>query len=84
MITRSSAGYALAFAVTLFTPARALADEPSPPKESDTLDPLRERFRAGMERYRAGAFAEAIVIWTAIYGELGEKGYRLAFYIAEA
>jgi hypothetical protein len=38
-----------------------------------------------MERYRAGAFAEAIVIWETIYRELGaEKGYRLAFNLARA
>ena len=64
--------------------APARADEP-PGAAPDALDPLRERFRAGMDRYAAGAFAEAIVIWEGIYAELGaEKGYRLAFNIARA
>lgn len=53
--------------------------------DSDALDPLRERFRAGLEKFRAGAFAEAILIWETIYRELGpEKGYRLAFNLARA
>jgi hypothetical protein len=38
-----------------------------------------------MEKYRAGAFAEAIVIWESIYRELGaEKGYRVAFDLGRA
>jgi hypothetical protein len=38
-----------------------------------------------MTQYRAGAFAEAIVIWEAIYRDLGaEKGYRLAFNLGRA
>ena len=33
-----------------------------------------------MDKYKAGAFADAVVIWEAIYRELGtDKGYRLAF-----
>ena len=79
--------------VPLFTlvAAPAAAQEPAPApstptsQEKETLDPLRERFRAGMDRYKAGAFAEAIVIWSAIYAELGmEKGYRLAFNLGRA
>jgi hypothetical protein len=63
--------------------APALAQETS--TTNDELDPLRERFRAGLEKYRAGAFAEAILIWENIYRELGpEKGYRLAFNLARA
>src|SRR5262249_54177668 len=62
------------------------ATAPDEPGEQDpTLDAQRVRFRAGMDKYRAGAFAEAIVIWEAIYRELGkEKGYRLAYNIARA
>jgi hypothetical protein len=38
-----------------------------------------------MDRYRAGAFAEAIVVWEGIYRQLGpEKGYRLAFNLGRA
>jgi hypothetical protein len=88
----------LLLALTLFaTPALAQEPSPSSPppspppsstggaEEQETLDPLRERFRSGMEKYRAGAFANAIVIWSAIYAELGtEKGYRLAFNLARA
>jgi hypothetical protein len=87
--TRSSVAFVLIAALAL-TATPALADDPTPqappaPAESSTLDPLRERFRAGIEKYRAGAFAEAIVIWSAIYTELGaEKGYRLAFDLARA
>jgi hypothetical protein len=83
MITRSD--LLLVAALVALTPGRALADEPPPASSSDTLDPLRERFRTALEKYRAGAFAEAIVIWSAIYTELGpEKGYRVAFNLAEA
>jgi len=38
-----------------------------------------------MDKYKAGAFADAVVIWEAIYRELGtDKGYRLAFDLARA
>lgn len=71
-------------ALALFAP-RAGAQEPSGPAASDNLEAQRERFRAGLEKYRAGAFAEAILIWENIYDELGpEKGYRLAFNLARA
>jgi hypothetical protein len=68
-------------------PARALADDPpaGAPGGADQLDPLRDRFRAGMDRYRAGDFAGAIELWRGIYDELGpEKGYRLAYNIGRA
>jgi hypothetical protein len=74
--------FAAAVAFSTFATA-AVADETS--SGNDDLDPLRERFRAGLEKYRAGAFAEAILIWENIYRELGpEKGYRLAFNLARA
>lgn len=70
----------------LLRASEARADDPAtPPAENDTLDPLREQFRAGMASYQAGAFADATVIWVPIYNKLGrEKGYRLAFNIAKA
>lgn len=38
-----------------------------------------------MDKYKAGAFADAVVIWDSIYEELGpDKGYRLAFDLARA
>jgi hypothetical protein len=82
----------LVVALVLFAaPAGAQEPAPSTPArgedghETETLDPLRERFRAGMDKYKTGAFAEAVVIWSAIYTELGtEKGYRLAFNLARA
>ena len=45
----------------------------------------RERFKLGLERYKAGAVAEAIRYWEPIYRELGaSKGYRIAFDLARA
>ncbi|MBV9949199.1 MAG: hypothetical protein JOZ69_20285, partial [Myxococcales bacterium] len=57
-----------------------------------TVDPAvdpyagyREPFKLGLERYRAGAVAEAIGHWEPIYRELGEeKGYRLAYDLGVA
>lgn len=67
-------------------PAPAPAPAPGPaPAPAQPLDSLRERFREGTEKYEAGAFADAIVIWESIYRELGaDKGYRVAFDIARA
>ncbi len=79
---------ALFLSATTLAPISASADAAAASgRESDAsaIEAKRERFRAGMEKYRAGAFAEAIEIWEAIYAELGpEKGYRLAFNIARA
>ncbi len=70
-------------AAVVVTPSRALAGDERP--ETDELEAKRERFRAGMEKYKEGAFAEAIEIWEVIYAELGpETGYRLAFNIGRA
>jgi hypothetical protein len=80
----------LTLAALLLSPALARADDPPAPapdlaSSPDALDPLRERFREGMDKYKAGAFAEAIVIWEAIYRDLGsDKGYRVAFDLARA
>ena len=71
------AGSVVALSVALFAGAARAADNP--------LDSLRGRFREGMDKYKAGAFADAILIWESIYRELGaEKGYRLAFDLARA
>jgi hypothetical protein len=75
---------------TLLVTWHAAGQEPTPtspeqPAENEALRSLRERFRAGKEKYDQRAFAEAIVIWSAIYKELGpEQGYRLALNLARA
>jgi len=53
--------------------------------DDDGLDPYRDRFRLGMDRYKAGALGEAIRVWGALYEELGpHRGYRLAFDLGRA
>jgi len=87
---RALAASLLALTLAL-SPSLAHADDApapapaSPAAEPDPLSSLRERFREGMDKYKAGAFAEAIVIWESIYRDLGsDKGYRLAFDLARA
>lgn len=81
---RSEYVLALALAAGAASPRTARADE-AEATAADPLDALRERFRAGMEKYAAGAYAEAIVEWESIYRDLGpEKGYRLAFNLGRA
>jgi hypothetical protein len=71
-------------AATLLAPAAALA-EPAPPTPDDPLTPYRNRFKLGMDRYKAGAMAEAIRYWEPVYRELGpQTGYRLAFDLGVA
>lgn len=54
-------------------------------RADDPLDPYRERFKAGLEHYRAGEYGDAIRAWEAIYRELGpSRGYRIAFDLARA
>jgi hypothetical protein len=66
------------------TPAEASASN-APAASPDPMEPLRERFRAGVEQYRAGRYADAILIWEQIYRELGpEGGYRLSFNLGRA
>lgn len=49
------------------------------------MEPYRERFRVGYEKYAAGAVGEALQYWEPIYRELGpERGYRLSYDIARA
>jgi hypothetical protein len=51
----------------------------------DALQLYRDRFSLGMEKYKAGAMAEAIRAWSAIYEEIGpQRGYRLSFDLARA
>jgi len=53
--------------------------------DEDPLAPYRDRFRQGMEKYKAGAMAEAIRAWSAIYEEIGpQRGYRLSYNLARA
>lgn len=68
---------ALAFALALL-PAVARSD-------GDAMAPYRERFATGYEKYRGGAFGDALAYWEPIYRELGpEQGYRLSWNIARA
>ena len=90
MITRSDVRTLAITAALLLVPLAARAQE-QPPEgppaavAADPLDALRGRFREGMEKYRARAFGDAIVVWESIYRELGpEKGYRVAFDLGRA
>jgi hypothetical protein len=66
-----------AYAAPSLAPAGAQQEEP--------LDQYRERFKAGMDHYKAGELAEAIGYWEPIYRELGDqKGYRLAYNLGVA
>jgi hypothetical protein len=68
----------------LLAPAIVIATS-SAHADEDALAPYRDRFRQGMEKYKAGAMAEAIRTWTAIYEEIGpQRGYRLSFNLARA
>ena len=68
---------ACAFALTFTNDARAGDDS--------SLDPYRERFKAGLEHYRAGEYEAAITTWGDIYKSLGAaRGYRIAFDLARA
>lgn len=57
----------------------------SGPLPDDQLSNYRERFKAGMDRYQAGAVSEAIGYWEPIYRQLGaQAGYRLAYNLGIA
>ena len=65
--------------------ADARAVPPPATSMDDAIAQYRERFKQGMERYKAGAPAEAVGYWEPIYRELGEqKGYRLAYNLGVA
>jgi hypothetical protein len=71
------AAIAFSFAMTSATSALAADDS--------SLDPYRERFKAGLEHYRAGEYEAAITTWGDIYKALGAaRGYRIAFDLARA
>src|SRR5579859_3880105 len=86
----SSRGLGLAAAAWLLAPANALAAPATThlaaqAAPDDAMAEFRERFKEGMDRYRAGALAEAIGYWEPIYRQLGEqKGYRLAYNLGVA
>jgi hypothetical protein len=89
MKSLSELARAIAVVACLSAPASAWAQAPAEGAAAEEEDPevvaLRERFRAGMDRYKAGAYAEAIVIWESVYRTIGrEKGYRLTFNLARA
>jgi hypothetical protein len=68
---------ALASSSALGAPPGSLPD--------DQLSNYRERFKAGMDRYEAGAVSEAIGYWEPIYRQLGaQAGYRLAYNLGVA
>lgn len=53
--------------------------------DDEALKAQRERFAAGMTKYQAGAYAEAILVWEQVYREIGEvTGYKLAFNLGRA
>jgi hypothetical protein len=53
--------------------------------DPDPLAGYRGQFKRGMDRYKAGALADAIGYWDPIYRELGEQnGYRLAYDLGVA
>jgi tetratricopeptide (TPR) repeat protein len=73
----SSLASSLALAVVLVTTSARADDE--------ALKAQRERFKAGMVKYEAGAYAEAILVWEQVYREIGEvTGYKLAFNLGRA
>jgi hypothetical protein len=74
-------GFALAAVDARATPPAPATTVP----DEDPLATYRGQFKRGMERYKAGALAEAIGYWDPIYRELGEQsGYRLAYDIGVA
>jgi hypothetical protein len=67
------------------TAARETRAAPPAATSSDPMADYRERFKLGMERYKAGALADAIAYWEPIYREMGPTtGYRLAYNLGVA
>jgi hypothetical protein len=65
--------------------ARAASPSPSAAAAPDALVKYREQFKLGMDRYKAGALAEAVEYWEPIYRDLGRsEGYRLAYNLGVA
>ncbi len=85
MSTRPRSDRGRARVASLLVCAAALSVATAARADDDDLSAYRDRFRMGMEQYKAGEVAAAIGIWRAIYEELGPKrGYRLAFNLARA
>ncbi len=85
--TRSELALCLA-ALMVALPALA-QDAPLPQQDHTEDDPAiaayRERFKMGLERYKAGDVAQAIQYWEPLYRDLGpQKGYRVAYDLARA
>jgi hypothetical protein len=58
---------------------------PSASSQEEPLEKYRERFKAGMDRYKGGDLPGAIAAWEPLLRELGEqKGYRLAYDLGVA
>jgi hypothetical protein len=65
--------------------ARAAPPASSAATAQDPLTPYRERFKLGMDRYKAGAIADAVATWEPIYRDIGPVGgYRLAYNLGVA
>jgi hypothetical protein len=65
--------------------ARGAPPPATPSAQDEPLDKYRERFKAGMDRYKAGDLTGAIAAWEPLLRELGEqKGYRLAYDLGVA
>jgi hypothetical protein len=76
MSSRILSSLAVVLAVLATTSAHA---------DDEALRAQRERFKAGMVKYEAGAYAEAILVWEQVYREIGEvTGYKLAFNLGRA
>ncbi len=53
--------------------------------EDDDLEAYRARVKEGNSHYEAGRYADAVVVWRAVYDELGpSKAYRLSYNLGRA
>jgi hypothetical protein len=86
MWTRRLSEVGVVAALALVTSPGRSAPPPAPaPSAEDPLEPYRERFKQGMDRYKEGSLAEALGYWEPVYRELGEeRGYRLAYNLGVA
>ena len=83
--TPSSASFCGALLLGALLALAALSSSSRASADDDPMAPYRERFKAGMEHYKAGDLPTAISDWESIYREVGtEKGYRIAFDLARA
>jgi hypothetical protein len=83
--TRSKTTFRRRFAVAAPIVVLALLLASRASADADDLAEYRERFKMGLDKYKAGQVAEALQYWEPIYRELGStRGYRLAFNLAHA